>query len=429
MPEQGAKIFEVGRTTHLFFGLLTAFCLAFLIWACVAELDIVSEAVGEVIPKTRVKRVQHLEGGIVREIKVREGDTVKEGQALVVLESTASDSSVEELGVHVNALRVEIARLEAEENDLDAPDFPQDLMEQSPDLIKQARDLFEASRRRYQSDVSGYVEKVKQKEQDVNEIAARLKNGRKSLGLLQEQIAISASLLEDKLTTRYKHLSFLQEETNLKSRIEEDGAALERANSVLAAAVEQLNQVRNVYLEEIQKGLKKSRGELLEYEQRLRRFSDDLSRTTIRSPENGVVKSIYIVNVGEVVKPGKTIVDIVPAGDPLVIEARLAIGDIGYVAVGQAAEVKLASMDARRFGNLEGKVVQISPDAVSEPEGGTYYRVLVETDKDRFERKGHTYQLYPGMRVIVGIRIGQRTVMEYLAYPYFDSLAEGLREH
>ena len=110
------------------------------------------------------------------------------------------------------------------------------------------------------------------------------------------------------------------------------------------------------------------------------------------------------------------------------IEAHLALGDIGYVQPGQPATVKLATGDARMFGNLDGIVTHISPDAITKPEEGTFYRVLVETEIDRFERDGRRYQLYPGMRVLVGIKTGERTVMEYLLYPYFDKLYRGFHE-
>lgn len=157
-------------------------------------------------------------------------------------------------------------------------------------------------------------------------------------------------------------------------------------------------------------------------------MTDNLQRMVIRSPANGIVKSIYIMGEGEVVQPGMTVLDIVPAGDKLIIEAHLALGDIGYVQAGQPATVKLATGDARMFGNLDGTVKHISPDAITHPEEGTYYKVLVETEHDRFEKDGRRYQLYPGMRVLVGIKTGERTVMEYLLYPYFDTLYHGLHE-
>lgn len=454
METHGQK--GVDKTTKIFFYLCAGFCVSFFVWASVSPLDIVSDAMGEVIPSSRVKRIQHLEGGIVHEINVKEGDTVEVGQPLVELEATASDSTVEELTVRTTSLITEIQRLEAESRWFDDPKakvdangtesnsnmpialytdpysveltFPEQVLFDSPELASHALELYKARRDRLVNDLNTQREKIKQREQDIAEITARIRNQRNNLTYVREQIKISEELLKDKLTSRYKHLGFLKEESTLVSKIEEDKAALARSQSMLAAAKENLDQIYNSFHEEVQESLRKSRRELLEFSQRLRKVSDSLNRTIIRSPANGIVKSIYIMGEGEVVQPGMTILDIVPAGDKLVIEAHLALGDIGYVQPGQPATVKLATGDARMFGNLDGTVKHISPDAITKPDGGTFYRVLVETESDRFERDGRRYQLYPGMRVLVGIKTGERTVIEYLLYPYFDKLYHGLHE-
>lgn len=438
---------DISRAARLFLWLCSLFCFGFLVWAAFCPLDIVSEAQGEVVPRTKVKRIQHLEGGIIRQLHVKEGDRVKADQPLITLEATTSDSNVEEITVHLNSLRVEITRLEAESRFLAQgreallrvtaigegpsehdPVYPPDLVQNAKDLVDKSLELFRTRIRRLQNDLSGQKEKIKQREHDIVEISARVRNMRKNLAHLREQIAISQSLLDDQLTTKYKHLEFLKEETTLKSRIEEDTQAAGRADSALKAAREALDQAENAFKEEVQKDLKKAQDEFMEYNQRMRKFHDSLSRTVIRAPEEGVVKTMYIVNEGEVVKPGITVMDIVPVGDRMVIEAHLPIGDIGYVQAGQSAAVRIASRDARRYGNLEGKVVHVSPDAIMLATGGTFYRVQVETEKDYFERKNERYQLFPGMRVTVGIRTGQRTVLEYLLYPYFEALTEGMGE-
>lgn len=461
------KTLSVDRTTKVFFYLCVAFCVSFFAWASVAPLDIVSDAIGEVIPSSRVKRIQHLEGGIVHQIKVREGDEVVIGQPLIELEATASDSTVEEISVRVTSLKAEIVRLETEARWFETTDteprgdstegadessasnngervviagelgidpfsvdlvFPDDLESGSPGLVAQVRKLYDARRERFVNEIKAQQEKIKQREQDIQEIVVRMRNQRQSLEYVREQIKISEELLKDKLTSRYKHLGFLKEESDLVSKIQEDKAALARSKSTLKAAQEKVEQIANAFHEEVQEDLRKARRELLEFTQRLRKTSDSLQRTIIRSPANGIVKSIYVMGEGEVVQPGMTVLDIVPAGDKLVIEAHLPLGDIGYVQAGQEATVRLATGDARMFGSLDGVVKHISPDAITLPEQGTFYRVLVETQSDRFEKDGRRYQLYPGMRVLVGIKTGERTVMEYLVYPYFDTLYHGMRE-
>lgn len=457
---------DISKTTRLFFYLCAGFFLSFVLWASFAELDIVSEALGEVIPSTKVKRIQHLEGGIVRKIEVKEGAHVKAGQPLVTLESTATDSNFEELRLRVDSLRMEIARLETEagwikyapsnatasnatgkvvsnaaangtisgaqdgvfEPNMKGPVFPADIVKKNGSLAEQARKLYFTRLYRMRDEISTQWEKIKQRQEDINTVIVRIRNNRHRLSLLRKKIKISEELLKDKLTTQYEHLNLKDREAALISSIEEDKAQLKRSKSVLAAARVNLASIMNTHREEVATSLRKARQDYQEFIQRLRKMRDNLRRTIIRSPVAGVVKSVNLVNVGEIVRPGVTIMDIVPADDKLVIEAHMPLGDIGYLQVGQEAIIKLASNDARRYGNLKGVVKHISPDALSLPDQGTFYKVMIETESDYFESDGRKYQLYPGMRVIVGILTGQRTVMEYLLYPYFDALYEGMRE-
>ena len=148
----------------------------------------------------------------------------------------------------------------------------------------------------------------------------------------------------------------------------------------------------------------------------------------MRSPVDGTIKTLYVVTVGGVIRPGDTIVDIVPAGDRLIIEAKLPTQDIGYVALGQAAIIKLASSDAMRFGGLKGNVVNISPDTLLTPEGMPYYKVRIETESDHFQRGQLRYNLFPGMQVVASIQTGKRTVLQYILDPLRGAMSDALQE-
>lgn len=417
--------------THLFLGLCVAMVLGFLVWAWVGKIDIVSIADGEVIPSSKVKRIQHLEGGIVRNILVKEGDNVTQGQELLVLESTATDSSVEELTIRLASLAAEIAWLEAEVQGKDFLEFPEKLEEMYPEVVEQARKLYAVRATKRQSEISAQKQAIGQVEQSINEVQARLRNTARSLGLLREQIAISKDLLKDKLTTKYKHLSFLQEESRLVSRIEEDRAAFKRLEAALASERERLKSLTQGHQEEARMELRGATREYDEMTQRLRKYSDSLDRTVVRSPVNGVVKSVFVVGEGEVVRPGVTIMDIVPGGDRLIVEAHLPISDIGYVRKEQKAIIRLATRDASRYGSLDGEVVHVSPDVVTVQEGGvyrTYYKVLVATDNSYFDKDGNIYNLFPGMLVLVSIHIGKRSILEYMLEPFVTSFGNALQE-
>jgi len=419
---------DVQKTTHLFLGLCVLLCVSFFVWASVGKLDIVSMATGEVIPSSQVKSIQHLEGGIVRKIAVREGDHVKKGQPLVILEPTASGADVGELQVRLNSLRVTIASLESEAAGLKKPVFPEDLSKSQPLLIKQALEQFDKRKRQRLSDVTSYKEVVLQRRQNIKETSARIKNQRRSYSLLKEQIKISEDLLKDDLTNRYNHLNLLRDGSRMRGKVEEDVAALQRNKSALKEAQAKLENIKNEQAVGIGKKLEEARLNYNKLVQRILKFEDNLSRTVLRSPVNGVVKTLYVVTIGGVLKPGFTVVDIVPGGDRLIIEAKLPTQDIGYVRRGQQALVMLASADAMRFGNLTGKVVRVSPDTLVTNEGMPFYKVRIETEQDHFQRGKLKYQLFPGMQVMTNIQTGQRTVLEYIFDPFLRSFNDAMLE-
>ena len=422
-PEQ-----TVSRATHYFLGLCVLLLVSLLVWAHFGELDIVSMVDGEVIPSTKVKRVEHLEGGIVRDILVREGDKVVKDQELVILEKTIQGSSVSEVQVRIDSLTSEVARLKAEAEGLSEVVFPEGFEAVHPDVTGQSRKLFAVSQMRLASEIAGQQQEMEQLRQDIQKITVRLVSSRESLKLLQEELHISEELLKDQLTSQLKHLRLQREATSLQSKIGEDEVALVRGRAALNEGSEKLKKITHAFREKARDELRKSQRELDEFTERNRKYADSLQRTVMRSPVDGVVKSLNIMSPGEVVKAGETIMEIVPSSDRLVIEAHLPIQDIGYVAVGQEAVVKLASRDARRFGKLDGIVSSISPDTFTNDKGRTFYAVRLETDHDYFQGKGERYQLYPGMLVIAYIHTGKRTVLEYLFSPFLDSMSTAFHE-
>ncbi len=424
--EEGGEGFS--PVSRLFVWSCAALVAAFLLWSAVGPLDIVSTAGGQVAPSTQVKSVQHLEGGIVQEINVRDGDTVREGQPLVVLEPTAQGSTVEELEVRINGLIAEVARLEAEAEGRPEPAFPADLAARNPELVRQSLELFKARRQRLATDMSAQRENIVQAEQAIRETRAQLEANRKALGHIREQLKISDQLLAEGLTPRTKHLALMREESMVTGKVEQDQATLPKAESSLVEARERLKKIEQSFRAEAGEDLNKKRRDLEEFSQRLRKYADTLTRTVIRSPVDGVVKKVHVATVGGVVRAGDSVVEIVPSEDRLIIEAHLPISDVGYVQAGQKAMITLASRDAGRYGRIHGTVVHVSPDAFADERGRTFYAVRIETTEDSFSRGNFRYRLTPGMQVIAYIHTGERTVLEYLLDPFLATMDVALTE-
>ena len=419
---------EVRAMTHVFLFLCMALVVGFLAWSWLGRLDIVSTASGEVVPSSQAKSVQHLEGGIISEILVREGDEVTKDQPLVVLESTTSGADVKELTVRLTSLRVDLARLEAELVGADEPVFPGDIAAAHPHLVNQAIALFETRRSRLDNQIGAQRELVTQRSQEIKIISARLVNEKESLKLLKEQVAISEDLLKDDLTNRMLHLNLLKDVAELKGRIGEDEAAFPSAVAAHKEAQVRLAGIRDSDQEQVRQDLDEKRRSLDELSSRMSKFEDSLKRTVLRSPVDGVVNTLYVTTVGGVVAPGDTVVDLVPGGDRLVVEAQLPVQDVGYVHPGQTATVQLASADAVRFGNLDGEVVLVSPDTKETADGIPYYKVRIEIERDYFERRSARYRLVPGVAVMCNILTGTRSVMEYILNPFIGGAQSALRE-
>lgn len=418
----------IGAGTHIFLFACVAMVVTFLAWSAIGRLDVVATAPGEVVPASQIKTVQHLEGGIVRGILVREGDRVRRDQPLVELEPTRSESDVDELKVRLLSLRTVIARLEAEVSGADAPLFPDDLVAAEPILVVQASEMFRARRNRIENQIRSQKELIIQRQQEYNEVSARLRNNAIAVKLVEEQTAISTKLLKLDLTNRMQHLNLLKEQALLKGKIEEDRALLPKTEAARNEAASHLETLKLVFAEEARKELDETRRTLKELSQRLLKYEDSLKRTVIRAPVDGTVKTLYVTTRGAVIAAGGTVVDMVPSGDRLVIEAKLATQDIGYVRAGQPAKVQLASAEAVRFGSLDGRVVQVSPDTYVSKQGGAFYKVRVETEGDRFQLGDLRYDLFPGMQVQTTILTGTRTVLQYVLDPYLTSLRTAMQE-
>lgn len=360
---------------------------------------------------------------------IKEGERVTKGQELIVLEAISSGADVDEIQVRMDALQVEIARLSAESELKEKLALPDDLAPERPELKRQAIRLFKINRRKYLGDLQAKSESITQRKQDIREVSIKLSNSRKNLKLINEQIKISEDLLKEELTNRYNHLTLLREAGSLQSDIGEAGAALSRTKAALKEAQNERKRVSQGFQQKAQVRLEKARRELQEHSQRIRKFEDNLRRTVLRSPVNGVVKTLYVYTVGGVVKAGQTVANIVPAGDQLIIESRLPTQDIGFVQVGQPAFIKLASSDALRFGNIEGEVIAISPDTYTDQDDGqVYYKIRIATEADHFSKGEMRYNLFPGMQVSASIRTGERSVLEYLLTPFLASAEEAFRE-
>ena len=366
-----------------------------------AKLDIIAETDGVVIPSSKVKTVQHLEGGIVKKIFFNSGDVVRKGDLLLELEPIKTLSSFSELEKRLTNLSINISRLRAE-SDMKKPIYEDSFMQKHPILVEESKKLYEVRTKKYKASIF--------------EQKSILKNETDNLKLLEEQIEISKSLLEEQLTNRLAHLNLLKEKNQIISKIE--------------SADSKIKNIKETYFTEVRTTLLEEISEYEELVERKSSLQDSLNRTNVKSPENGIIKQRFVDTIGGVIQAGEPLFDIVPINDKLIVQAKLSVDQIGYIQKGQKVNVKLAGKNNRLYDSIVGNVVGISPDAIySEKEyKEPYYEIRIETEQHYFEGGQEKYYMYPGTQVLAMIEIGSRTIANYILEPIFINFNSALSE-
>ncbi len=390
------------KNTKFLFYVFTSFSVIALLWMFLFDIDIVSTAEGQVIPAGDVKTIQHLEGGIIDQILIKESDVVKKDDPLVILAATASEVDVDEAQVQIDAKTIQSVRLEAEINDFDVPVFSDYLVNARPELVNKSMELF--------------VSRKNKLEGDIKEVVALIIQHQTAIDILIKQTSMSEKLLEEGIISEFAHLDLLKE--------------LNAAKGTLEAAMEERDNLTKEFIEEARNERQIAQREISELNETIKALKDNLKRTVITAPVDGVVKNLFFVTIGGVIRSGEPILDIVPTKDNLIVEARLQESDIGFVKPGQSAVVKLSSADAVNFGQINGVVDRISPDTEQDENDNriVFYNIFVELDQNYFESKEKIYYLVPGVKVTASIQIGDRTLANYLLSPFLGSLGQTFQE-
>ena len=405
---------------------------AFYGWASTAPVAGAVVAPGVINVDSNVRAVQHLEGGILKEILVREGDTVQSGQVLLRLDDTASSSNRNELlGQYYEGLATE-ARLLAEQAGKDSIDFPKELTDRFGDgaiarAMKGQQDIF-ASRRAMLAERMEIGDRTrKQLESEIEGLKGQIAAAEKRLALLREEQASLAPLLAKNLVPQARELNIQSSIAELEGDIASHQAAIATAEQKIEEEALRLADVRNTQASEVVEQLRAVRARNYELKEQLRTAEDVLKRIEIRSPVAGVVKGLQVHTVGGVISPGQTLMEIVPISDKLVVQATIDPLDIDQVRPNMSAQVWLSALNRRTEKPFEGRVTTVSADRLIDPiSGAPYYLARVELDSSALADKSVPIQA--GMSAEVMIRTGDRTTWDYLMSPLIQFFQNSLRE-
>lgn len=427
----GAGIERSPLAGHILIVFILVFLGVAVAWADWAVIDEVTTGEGRVIPSSQIQVVQNLEGGIVREIRVSEGEIVKPGQVLLHVDNSAFVANYGELRAKQLGLLAAMVRLKAEAHDTPL-EFPSELLEEEPEVAERERSLYRARQSELKAQVAVFEQQVAQRKQELAEMRSREGHLSRTVGLMQEELSITRPLVDRGIVPRIEYLRLQRQMNEQMNELDGVRLAQPRLRSALQEATRRIEERVLGFRADAQRELTQLQNELASVNESIIAARDRVQRTEVRSPVRGIVKRVRVTTVGGVVRPGMDLVEIVPLDDTLLVEARVRPRDIAFINPDQEAIVKITAYDFAIYGGLKAKVERISADAIAEEEGPgreeTYYKIIVRTQKNYLGTEEAPLPIIPGMVATVDILTGQKSVLDYLLKPVRRARERALRE-
>ncbi|WP_435237356.1 HlyD family type I secretion periplasmic adaptor subunit [Psychromonas sp. PT13] len=442
----GAILTPVPSIHRLTIWAMAALFVCFFIWAYYAKLDRVTRGEGKVVPSSQVQMIQSLDGGVLQELFVQEGMSVKKGQTLARIDDTRFRSDAAQQTKEVDSLRADIIRLRTELSSILVADvtdwqlqikitkqnlnFPDDLNESSSDLVKYQQDEYSGRLNNLINQVAILAQQIKQREQEIKELDSKISTLKSSIKLINRELAVTRPLAKKRIVPEVELLKLERTLNDTKGELSSlsllkpksksayDEAVLKRREAVLKYRTDaraQLNELQSKFsrITEAQVGVQ-----------------DKVTKALIKSPVVGTIKTIHVTTLGGVVKPGEVLMEIVPTEDKLLVEAKILPKDIGFIHLGLPAMVKITAYDFTRYGGLKGVVEHISADTTQDEEGNSFYIIRVRTNESKMQsNEKEDMPIIPGMLTSVDVIISKRTVLEYILNPILRAKELALREH
>jgi len=411
----------------------------FGVWAAIAPLNSAVVAAGTFMATGQNKLIQHFEGGIIREIAVKEGDVVEANQILVRMDDTAANAKLRRLVLRKYRLLAMKARLEAEMRSSDTIETPAEFNELDPEIkgiLERQRAELRARRASLATEESVLRKQIVGLEESILGYQAQVKSTKDRLALFVEELKDKDSLLGKQLVRKSDVLALRRSEASLGGDLGEFLGRIADSRERIAQANERIAQLHSTALRDAIKELREAETDLDDVEEQIRAAQDVVDRVDVRSPVSGIVVKKNFHTPGGVVSPGAVILELLPIGDERIIEAHVNPKDISHVSVGQEALVRLSALNQRITPMVGARVIYVSADALAEQvqaktDNDTrreFYVVRARLDETDILRRVPEFTPTPGMPADVYIKTGERTFFEYIMKPVFDSLSRAFRE-
>ncbi|WP_122550458.1 HlyD family type I secretion periplasmic adaptor subunit [Pseudomonas viridiflava] len=428
LPYRSAALADPSsRAMSLTVWIAAALLLSALLWAGFAVLEEVTTGEGKAIPSSKVQVIQNLEGGIVSDIFVREGQVVDKGDTLLRLDDTRFMSSRSESEVDRLTLTAQVERLAAEAEGRSLT-LPAEVTSSAPQVAADEQALYESRQRRLASEQRTLNEQLRQKTQELAEFRSKQEQFRSSLSLVQQELDMSAPLVSSGAVSPVEILRLKRNAVELRGSMNANTLAIPRAEAAISEIKSRGQESELAFRADAARELNEKRNDLARISASRIAIDDRMSRTTVVSPVRGIVKTLKVNTIGGVVQPGSDLLEIVPLEDNLLIEAKVRPQDVAFLHPGQKAMVKFSAYDYTLYGGLPARLELIGADTTTDDKDNSFYLIQVRTDSNHLGSDSRPLLIIPGMIATVDIITGEKSVLDYLLKPVLKARAEALRE-
>ncbi|KAB0505438.1 HlyD family type I secretion periplasmic adaptor subunit [Pseudomonas lini] len=429
LPEVNKALIEdAPRVVRLTIWAIIGFFVFLMLWANFAVIDEVTKGDGKAIPSSKIQKIQNLEGGIVSELFVTEGQIVEAGAPLIRLDDTRFASNVGETEADRLSMLLRVERLSAEVDDRPL-NFPADVLKAVPTQAASEESLYISRRQQLHDEIGGLKEQLIQRQQELREFTSKQAQYRSGLALQRQEINMSEPLVAQGAVSPVEVLRLKRAEVETRGQLDATTLAIPRAESAIKEVQRKIDETRGKFRSEALTQLNEARTDLNKAQATGKALEDRVSRTLVTSPVRGIVNKLLVNTIGGVIQPGSDLVEIVPLDDTLLVEAKIRPQDIAFLHPGQEATVKFTAYDYTIYGGLKAKLEQIGADTITdEDKKTTYYIIKLRTDRSHLGTDEKPLLIIPGMVASVDIITGKKTVLSYLLKPIIRARAEALHE-
>lgn len=401
--------------------------IAALVWAYFAEIEEITRGDGKVIPSRQIQVVQNLEGGIVAEILVSEGDEVEKDSLLLRIDDTRFSAPFRESRVKYMALKAKVARLRAESVGA-ILEIAEDIRTEFPSIAQRETELYDSRQEELSTSLVILQEKLNQRGQELEELKAKKKQLKTAHYLINRELKMTSPLVKEGAVSEVELLRLRRDVNTIKGELTATELTIPRIESKLIEAESELAERTLEFRNKAKIELNDAYSILESLSVTAVALEDRLSRTSVKSPVHGTVNRVLINTVGGIIQPGMDLIEIVPLEDSLLVEVRIRPSDIAFLRADQKAVVKFSAYDFTIYGGMDAKVEHISADSIVGEDGNSYYIVRVRTDRNYLGPEDDPLQIIPGMVATVDILTGQKTILSYLMKPLLRAKGMALRE-